>query len=282
MDRVFLARPRLRGGRDLPAHRRAWPGPRRRVEDGGRPPHHRDRHRTLRVAAERPDLRRPHVPAVDGRRRPAPATPSPRSRRSAGSRRRSLARSPCWDCPTSASACRRPPATPSPACSSTSAWRPASARRSSTPPRSLPLNRLPIEQRDVCLDLVWDRRRPDYDPLPSCSRCSPTSSRRRPRSPTAAAPRQTSASSCASSTAIGEFTVDLDAAMAGGMPALDIVNTVLLEDEGGRRAVRLRADAAAVRAAVGGDDEDGGRLPRAAHGPRRPARRRRASSSSAR
>ena len=67
-----LARPRLRGGGDLPAHRRAWPGPRRRVEDGGRPPHHRDRHRALRLAAERPDLRRPDVPAVDGRRRPAP------------------------------------------------------------------------------------------------------------------------------------------------------------------------------------------------------------------
>ena len=29
----------------------------------------------------------------------------------------------------------------------------------------VPLNRLPDEQRDVCLDLVWDRRRPDYDPL---------------------------------------------------------------------------------------------------------------------
>ena len=29
----------------------------------------------------------------------------------------------------------------------------------------VPLNRLPAEQRDVCLDLVWDRRRPDYDPL---------------------------------------------------------------------------------------------------------------------
>ena len=47
-----LARPRLRGGGDLPAHRRARPGPRRRVEDGGRPPHHRDRHRALRAAAE--------------------------------------------------------------------------------------------------------------------------------------------------------------------------------------------------------------------------------------
>ena len=36
--------------------------------------------------------------------------------------------------------------------------------------------------------------------------------------------------------------------------------------EDGRRAVRLRRDAAAVRAAVGRGDEDRGRLPRAAHG----------------
>ena len=38
----------------------------------------------------------------------------------------------------------------------------------------VPLNRLPDDQREVCLDLVWDRRRPDYDPLRSCSTCSPT------------------------------------------------------------------------------------------------------------
>ncbi len=29
----------------------------------------------------------------------------------------------------------------------------------------VPLNRLPDDQREVCLDLVWDRRRPGYDPL---------------------------------------------------------------------------------------------------------------------
>ena len=40
-------------------------------------------------------------------------------------------------------------------------------------------------------------------------------------------------------------------------------------DEGGGRAVRLRPDAAAVRAPVGRDDEDRRRLPRAAHGSRR-------------
>ncbi|MDH3540423.1 MAG: dihydropteroate synthase, partial [Acidimicrobiia bacterium] len=29
----------------------------------------------------------------------------------------------------------------------------------------LPLNKIPGEQREVCLDLIYDRRRPDYDPL---------------------------------------------------------------------------------------------------------------------
>ena len=43
--------------------------------------------------------------------------------------------------------------------------------------------------------------------------------------------------------------------------------------EGRRRAVRLRPDAAAVRAAVGRDDEGVGRLPRAAHGEGRRRRR---------
>ena len=65
------ARPRLRRGRHLPPHRRARPGPRRRVEDGGRPPHPRHRHRALRPVGVRPHLRRPDVPAVDGRRGPA-------------------------------------------------------------------------------------------------------------------------------------------------------------------------------------------------------------------
>ena len=67
-----VAGPRVRRGRDLPADRRARPGPRRRVEDGDRPPHPRDRHRALRPVGQRPDLRRADVPAVDRRRRPAP------------------------------------------------------------------------------------------------------------------------------------------------------------------------------------------------------------------
>ena len=82
---------RVRRGRHLPAHRRAGPGPRRRVEDGGRPPHPRPRRRALRPRAERPHLRRADVPAVDRRRRPAPRRASPRSRPSGASRPRSPA-----------------------------------------------------------------------------------------------------------------------------------------------------------------------------------------------
>jgi 5-methyltetrahydrofolate--homocysteine methyltransferase len=33
--------------------------------------------------------------------------------------------------------------------------------------RIMPLNRIPAEQRDVCLDLIYDRRRDGYDPLQS-------------------------------------------------------------------------------------------------------------------
>ncbi len=84
----LLARPRVRRRRDLSAHRRARAGARRRVEDGDRASPAPDRHRAVRVARERPDLRRTLF-----RCRPATttcaATPSTRSRRSAGSRRRS-------------------------------------------------------------------------------------------------------------------------------------------------------------------------------------------------
>ena len=51
LDRVFTLCQRVRRGRHLPAHRRGGPGPRRRVEAAGRPPHPRHRHRALRPRA---------------------------------------------------------------------------------------------------------------------------------------------------------------------------------------------------------------------------------------
>ena len=48
LDRVFTLAQRLRRRGHLPADRRGGPGPRRRVEDAGRPAHRRPRHRRLR------------------------------------------------------------------------------------------------------------------------------------------------------------------------------------------------------------------------------------------
>ena len=169
------AGPRVRRGGDLPAHRRARPGPRRRVEDGDRPPHPRDRHRALRPRRQRPDLRRADVPAVDRRRRPAPRRHATRWRRSGGSRPRSPA-------PTRRSACHNvsfglnPPARH--ALNSVFLHECVQAGLDSAivhAGKIVPLNRLPDEQREVCLDLIYDRRhRRPTTRCRSCSRCSPT------------------------------------------------------------------------------------------------------------
>ena len=66
------ARPHVRVGGHLPAHRRGGPGPRRRVEDAHRPPHPRPGHQPLRARVGRHHLRRAHLPALDRRRRPPP------------------------------------------------------------------------------------------------------------------------------------------------------------------------------------------------------------------
>ena len=94
----------------------------------------------------------------------------------------------------------------------------------------VPLNRLPAEQRDVCLDLVWDRRRPDYDPLTQLLDVFADVKSSKTEKPDR------------SGMPVGErlkariidgdregLTADLDEAMSGGMAALDIVNTVLLD-----------------------------------------------------
>ena len=139
----------------------------------------------------------------------------------------------------------------------------------------VPLNRLPDDQREVCLDLVWDRRTDTYDPLqrllevfadvkstktekpdrsraPSAGAAAPPHHRRRPRRPDRR-PRRGAGRRAAR--------------------ARHRQRRAARRHEGGRRAVRLGPDAAAVRAAVGRDDEDGRRLPRAAHGDASAARR---------
>ncbi|MBA3605360.1 MAG: methionine synthase [Acidimicrobiia bacterium] len=99
----------------------------------------------------------------------------------------------------------------------------------------VPLNRLPDEQRQVCLDLVWDRRTDTYDPLQELLEVFADVKSTKTEKPDR------------SGLPVGErlhhrivdgdrdgLTTDLDEALAGGMPALDIVNDVLL---GGMKVV---------------------------------------------
>jgi 5-methyltetrahydrofolate--homocysteine methyltransferase len=101
--------------------------------------------------------------------------------------------------------------------------------------RIMPLNRIPDDQQQVCLDLVWDRRTPDYDPLQRLLEVFEDVQ-------TAAAAKPDR-----SGLPVTErlhhrivdgdrdgLTDDLDEAMASGLPALDIVNDVLL---GGMKVV---------------------------------------------
>ena len=112
----------------------------------------------LRPRAGRPDLRRADVPAVHRRRRPAPRRAWPPSRRSAASRPSCPACTPRSACPTSRSASSRRPATCSTRCSCTSACEAGLDSAIVHAARIMPLNRIPDEQREVCLDLIYDRR----------------------------------------------------------------------------------------------------------------------------
>jgi 5-methyltetrahydrofolate--homocysteine methyltransferase len=94
----------------------------------------------------------------------------------------------------------------------------------------VPLSKIPAEQRDVCLDLVYDRRRPDYDPLQHLLEVfADVKSLKTEKEDRSGWP-------------VGErlkhriidgdrdgLTDDLVLAMDAGMKALDIVNEVLLD-----------------------------------------------------
>jgi len=94
----------------------------------------------------------------------------------------------------------------------------------------LPLHRIPDEQRDVCLDLVYDRRRPGYDPLhrllEAFADVKSVKAERVDRSGWPVSER------LKHRIIDGErdgLTDDLDEALADGMPALTILNDVLLD-----------------------------------------------------
>ena len=137
----------------------------------------------LRPRAGRPHLRRADLPAVDRRRRPAQRRHGHHRGHPPHQGRAARASTPRSACPTCPSASSPRPATSSTRCSCTSASRPASTRPSSTPSKIMPLNRIPDEQREVCLDLIYDRRgtagalstaTTTTTRCRSCSRSSPT------------------------------------------------------------------------------------------------------------
>ncbi len=102
----------------------------------------------------------------------------------------------------------------------------------------LPLSRIPDDQKQVCLDLIYDRRRPAdpatgaeaYDPLQTLlavfADVKVTNAVKEDRSDWTLEHRLSQRIIDGDRDGL---TADLDAALAGGMPALDIINDVLLE-----------------------------------------------------
>ena len=152
----------------------------------------------------------------------------------------------------------------------TSACGPGWTPRSCTPRRIMPIARIPDEQLQVALDLVYDRRREGYDPLARLLELF--------EGVDAAAVKASRAAELAGlplwerlkrRIIDGErngLEADLDEALAAAPGPGDRQRRPAGRDEDGRRAVRLRADAAAVRAPVRRGDEARGRLPGTAHG----------------
>ncbi len=140
--------------------------------------------------------------------------------------------------------------------------------------RIIPLSKIDEHAREVCLDLIYDRRREGYDPLQEllgifegvsatadrhrgpdgvAGRASPRAAhhRRRPQRPRRR-PRR----------GLGR----------GARGAHHRERLPPGRHEDGGRAVRLGRDAAPLRAPVGGDHEGGGLLSRTPHGEGRPGR----------
>lgn len=93
----------------------------------------------------------------------------------------------------------------------------------------MPLNRIPDDQREVSLDLIYDRRRPDYDPLQQLltifEGVEEMTTEREDRS---GWPVEQRLSQRIIDGDRDGLTDDLDEALAKGIPALDIINDILL------------------------------------------------------
>jgi 5-methyltetrahydrofolate--homocysteine methyltransferase len=101
------------------------------------------------------------------------------------------------------------------------------------PSKILPLARIPEEQREVALDLVYDRRRPDYDPLSRMLELfegvDATSAKAERAAEFASLPLVERLKRRIIDGERNGLEADLDLALAEGMAALAIVNDVLLE-----------------------------------------------------
>jgi 5-methyltetrahydrofolate--homocysteine methyltransferase len=101
------------------------------------------------------------------------------------------------------------------------------------PSKILPLARIPEEQREVALDLVYDRRRPDYDPLSRMldlfEGVDATSAKAERAAEFASLPLVERLKRRIIDGERNGLEADLDLALAEGMAALAIVNDVLLE-----------------------------------------------------
>ena len=138
----------------------------------------------------------------------------------------------------------------------------------------LPLSRIDDRAKEVCLDLIYNRRTDDYDPLQELlALFEGVKADTGPAEDHSDWPVDRRLSQRIIDGNRNGLEDDLTEALEAGMPALAIVNDILLGGHEGRgRALRLGRDAAALRAAVGRDDEGGGRLPGAAHGEVGPGR----------
>ncbi|MCX7621803.1 MAG: homocysteine S-methyltransferase family protein, partial [Acidimicrobiales bacterium] len=96
--------------------------------------------------------------------------------------------------------------------------------------RITPLNKIPDEQREVCLDLIWDRRRDGYDPLAKLleifADVQATTIEREDRS---GWPVERRLSQRIIDGDRDGLEADLDEAMASGLTPLAIINDILLE-----------------------------------------------------
>ena len=134
--------------------------------------------------------------------------------------------------------------------------------------RITPLARIPEEQKQVCLDVIYDRRTDDYDPLQELLSMF--------EGVKAGVVEKEDRSDWTIERVLSTriidgdrdgLTADLDVALEAGHKPLAIINDILLEgmkvvgDLFGKGEMQLP-----VRAAVGRDDEGGRRLPRADDG----------------